>query len=54
VKAEFLRIKSDSTLMMVLIAGEIDSADMVATKSIVVGVCGTGVLIGARMRKYPA
>ena len=44
-KVELLKIKSGSTLMKALLAGEIDSVDMGAAESIVAGARGTGVKI---------
>ncbi len=44
-KVELLQVKSGSTLMKALIAGEIDSVDMGAAESIVAGARGTGVKI---------
>jgi NitT/TauT family transport system substrate-binding protein len=44
-KVELLKIKSGSTLMKALIAGQIDSVDMGAAESIVAAAHGTGVKI---------
>lgn len=44
-KVEITQIKSGSTLMKALIAGELDSVDMGAAESIVAGIRGTGVKI---------
>jgi NitT/TauT family transport system substrate-binding protein len=44
-KIELLKIKSGSTLMKALIAGQIDSVDMGAAESIVAAAHGTGVKI---------
>lgn len=44
-KIQLLQVKSGSTLMKALIAGELDSVDMGAAESIVAGARGTGVKI---------